>query len=140
MKTNVKKFLLFIIMFAFVLTFFTTISFAGEDLDTEDYKTDLKYSDASDIFDKGASVLKVLRNIATIVSVVVITIIGVRYIVGSVEQKAEYKQTMMPVIIGCILVVSISTILTVIQSVWTTSTGGTSGGITRPGDPYSQLY
>ena len=118
MKTNLQKIILFIIMFIFVLTFFETISLAGDFLDTNEYKTDLKYDDATYLFDKGAVLLKLLRNIAAIVSVVAISIIGVRYMVGSVEQRAEYKQTMMPVVIGCILVCALSAILTLIQSIF----------------------
>jgi len=118
MKTNLQKIILFIIMFIFVLTFFDTISFAGETLDTDEYKTDLQYDDATYLFDKGAVILNLLRNIAAVVSVVTLSIIGVRYMVGSVEQKAEYKQTMMPVIIGCVLVGGLSAILTLIQSIF----------------------
>lgn len=117
MKINSKKIILFIIMFIFVLTFFETISFAGY-LDTGDYKVNLQYDDAAYLFDKGASILKLLRNIAAIVAVVTISIIGVRYMVGSVEQKAEYKQTMMPVVIGCMLIGGLSVILTIIQSIF----------------------
>jgi type IV secretory pathway VirB2 component (pilin) len=57
-----------------------------------------------------------LRNVAAIVSVVTITIIGFRYMMGSVQEKAEYKETMWPVVIGCVLITSISAILTLIQS------------------------
>lgn len=118
MKNNLNKIILLTIIFMFVLTFFQTISFAGEKIDPDDYKTDVKYDDATYIFDKGGQMLKVVRNIAAIVSVVTISIIGLRYMVGSVEQKAEYKQTMFPVAVGCILVASLSAILTLIQSIF----------------------
>ena len=117
MKINFKRIMLFIIMFIFVLTFFETISFAGDTLDTNKYKTQLQYGEASYLFDKGAFVITLLRNIAAIISVLTISIIGVRYMVGSVEQKAEYKQTMMPVVIGCMLIAGLSVILTIIQSI-----------------------
>lgn len=118
MKINIKKILLFIIMFIFVLTFFEVTSFAGEKLNTDGYKPNLQYNDASYIFKKGATILGLLRNIAAIVSVVVLSIIGIKYMIGSMEQKAEYKQTMIPVAIGCILIGSISAILTMIQSIF----------------------
>ena len=120
MKLNFKKIILFIIMFIFVLMLFETISFAGETFNPDSYKGDhkLQYNDASEIFAKGAKVIKVLRNIAALVSVISLSIIGVRYMVGSVEQKAEYKQTMVPVVIGCVLVGGLSLILTIIQSIF----------------------
>lgn len=118
MKINLRKIIFLTIIFIFVLTFFSTISFAGEELDTNQYNTQLKYDDATYLFDKSGAVLNLLRNIAAIVSVVTITIIGLRYMMGSVEQKAEYKQTMMPVVIGCVLVGGLSVILTLIQSIF----------------------
>lgn len=118
MKTNLQKIILVIIMFIFVLTIFGTISFAADKINTGDYKTQLQYDEASYLFGLGGNVLKLLRNIAAVVSVVTLSIIGVRYMVGSVEQKAEYKQTMMPVVIGCILIGGLSAILTLIQSIF----------------------
>lgn len=119
MRINLRKMILFIIIFIFVLIFFQTISFAtGDILNPDSYKTTLKYDDATYIFNKGGQVLKILRNIAAIAAVVTISIIGVRYMVGSVEQRAEYKQTMMPVVVGCILVGGLAGILTIIQSIF----------------------
>ena len=55
-----------------------------------------------------------IRNISVIAAVIIIMIIGVKYILGSVEEKAEYKKTFMPLIIGIILVVAATTIATFI--------------------------
>lgn len=118
MKSKTKKMLFVVIMFIFVLMFFEKISLAGEKLNTSQYQTGLQYSDASYLFDKGANILQILRNIAAVVSVLTLTIIGVRYMVGSIEQRAEYKKTMMPVAIGCILIGGLSGILTIIQSIF----------------------
>lgn len=118
MKTKIEKIMLFITIFMFVLTFFGTISFAGDLVDTGVYKAKLEYDDATYLFEKGSVVISIFRNIAAVISVLTISIIGIRYMVGSVEQKAEYKQTMMPVIIGCVLIGGLSVILTVIQSIF----------------------
>lgn len=116
MKKVITKNVIFIVIFMFVLLLFSNIAFAG-DINPDDYKHNLVYSDAYDIFNKGAVIIKLLRNIAAVISVVTLSIIGVRYMLGSVEQKAEYKQTMMPVVVGCVLVASLSAILTIIQSI-----------------------
>lgn len=116
MLKRISKIILILTMFIFVLIFFQNACYA-DGINTNEYSTSLSYSEASDIFNRGGKVLKILRNIAAVVSIVTITIIGLRYMVGSVEQKAEYKQTMVPVMVGCILVASLSGILTLIQSV-----------------------
>ena len=112
MKKNIKKIIIPIVIFIFVLIFFETIALA---FNPDSYKGShtLSSGDATYIFNKGAAILKILRNIAAATSVLALSIIGIRYMVGSVEQKAEYKQTMFPLVIGCFLVGSLSIILTI---------------------------
>ena len=50
------------------------------------------------------SIYNILLFIAVVVSVIVITILGIKYIIGSVETKAEIKDTMVPFIVGCVVV------------------------------------
>lgn len=45
-----------------------------------------------------------VRTIGESVAVVMMLIIGIKYILGSVEEKAEYKQTMWPYILGAVLI------------------------------------
>ena len=56
-----------------------------------------------------------------ILAVGCISIVGIQYMVGSVEQKAEYKKTMTAMIVGAILLVSTTTIVKVIYSTVTKS-------------------
>lgn len=62
-----------------------------------------------------------IRNISVIAAVIIIMIIGVKYILGSVEEKAEYKKTFMPLVIGIVLVVAATTIATFIFNAADTS-------------------
>lgn len=52
----------------------------------------------------GSTILTIVTNAAMILAVVIIAVIGVKYMMGSIEEKAEYKKTMMPYFIGAILV------------------------------------
>lgn len=61
-------------------------------------------------------VLKAVRNIAIIAAVLIISILGVKYMIGSVEEKAGYKKAFMPLIIGAILVVAAAQIATMLFS------------------------
>lgn len=62
-------------------------------------------------------VLGWVNNIAIMASVLVLSIIGIKYMVGSVEEKAEYKKNMKPYLVGCVLAFGITTILKIISSV-----------------------
>lgn len=62
-------------------------------------------------------VLGWVNNIAVMASVLVLSIIGIKYMVGSVEERAEYKKNMTPYLVGCVLAFGITTILKIISSV-----------------------
>lgn len=60
--------------------------------------------DTTTIAQKAANIVATLRNIAAIAAVVIIAILGIKYMLGSVEERAEYKKSFMPLIIGIIVV------------------------------------
>ena len=67
--------------------------------------------------DKAEKILGFIQVIGTVVSVVGLMAIGIKYMLGSVEEKSEYKQTMIPYVIGAILVFSGSTIPQIIYQI-----------------------
>lgn len=52
----------------------------------------------------GNDIIGQIQLIGSVVSVIAIIIIGIRYMLGSVEEKAQYKETMTPYLIGAVLV------------------------------------
>ena len=68
----------------------------------------------NDISTIGQSIIKVLGVIGPIVSVIFLVILGIKYMLGSVEEKATYKKTLLPYFIGALLVFAASTIASII--------------------------
>ena len=68
----------------------------------EDYTSNV--GDNTPILGFGNIIVWVVRTVGTAISVLMLVLIGIKYIMGSVEEKAEYKQTMWPYIIGAILI------------------------------------
>mgnify|MGYP004531230821 CR=1 FL=1 len=64
---------------------------------------------------KANAVIGLVQMIGTITSVLALIIIGIKYMVGSVEEKAEYKKTMKPYLIGAVMVFSITNIIFIIE-------------------------
>lgn len=64
--------------------------------------------------DKVGTIVSLVRIVGIIVSVVSLSLIGIKFMLASVEEKARYKQTMMPWIIGAIMIFAITTIPTLI--------------------------
>lgn len=63
------------------------------------------------------NLLGTINVIGVIVSVIVLIVIGIKYMLGSIEEKAEYKKTMIGYIIGAIMVMSMTTLPNIIYNV-----------------------
>ena len=105
MKKTMK--ILTVLLLAIVLITFATNVFADE-LDPAKLKP--SYGDSTALQNKAGQIMGMIRNVAIVASVIIIMVLGVKYMLGSVEEKAEYKKSFMPLIIGIILVVSATTI------------------------------
>ena len=106
MKKTMK--ILTVLLLAIVLITFATNVFADE-LDPS--KLTPSYGDSTALQNKAGQIMGMIRNVAIVASVIIIMVLGVKYMLGSVEEKAEYKKSFMPLIIGIILVVSARVIL-----------------------------
>lgn len=49
------------------------------------------------------SIYSILQSVAVIVALIMIIVLGIKYITGSVEMKAEMKNTLLPYVIGCVV-------------------------------------
>lgn len=74
------------------------------------------YSGTADITNIGQKIMGIVNTIGTIVAVVVLMVLGIKYMMGSAEEKAEYKKTMIPYIIGAILIFGATTIATMVYN------------------------
>ena len=115
MKKTAK--ILSIILLAIVVISTSTSVFAAAaatGLTPGEVGNSITYGDASDLQTKAGQIMGMIRNIAVIASVIIIMILGVKYMLGSVEEKAEYKKSFMPLIIGIVCVIAASSIATFI--------------------------
>ena len=64
----------------------------------------------------GGTILGVVQIVGTIAAVVILVIIGIKYMMGSAQEKAEYKKTMIPYIIGAVLIFAASNIAQIVYN------------------------
>lgn len=112
MRKTKKIFLILIITFLLVNIFNVVFAINPDTYKPVDPTTD----DAVEVVEKVGIILGGIRNISVVVSVIVLMIMGFKYIIGSVEEKANYKSSMLPYLIGCILAVSGTTIVSYIYN------------------------
>lgn len=71
-------------------------------------------SDTADATRLVGSILGTIQWIAIVAAVIIITILGIKYMFGSLEEKAQYKKSMLPLVIGIAVVVLATTITNLI--------------------------
>ena len=64
----------------------------------------------------GASILGIIRVVGTIVAVGMLIVLGIKYMMGSAEERAEYKKTLFPYLIGAVLIFAASNLADMVYS------------------------
>lgn len=97
---NRKIIFTFILVFVFCM-FIPYISLA---ISTDSYTNIYKNpSGSASLFNKGGKILGILQVVGTGLAVIMMSVTGLRYIFASPQEKAQSKETIMPIFIGSIL-------------------------------------
>ena len=48
----------------------------------------------------GEQIVSIIRTIGVVLAVIILMVLGIKYMMGSAEEKAEYKKSMLPYVIG----------------------------------------
>ena len=87
-------------------------------IDPGDFKpNELTDDDTEIVTSKAATIVDIIRIIGIIVTVVTLMLIGIKYMTGSLEEKADYKKSMIPYLIGVGIFFALSQLLAVIMKV-----------------------
>lgn len=70
----------------------------------------------TEIQNYGGKILSVVTTAGIVLSVIILAVLGIKYMLGSAEEKAEYKKTLMPYLIGAALIFGASTIATIVYN------------------------
>ena len=99
----------------------------GEDRTTFDYKDvlddtnfytdvgDINTTDAQKVETTVSKIISIITNIGIILSAIILAIMGVKYMIGSAEERAEYKKDMIPYLVGATLLFSICIVTKIMQ-------------------------
>ena len=98
-KKYMKKiFILVILLMIVILPIISKATDFGLGSDLKEYAN--SGTTSKEFESKIGKLLAVLKYVGVVISVVILIIIGIKYMLGSVEEKADYKKTMMPYIYG----------------------------------------
>lgn len=134
-KSNKMIKIIFLIMLLIIMIFFmTNVVQAATDTDVnidfnpDDWKPNSGEGvseeqgttgalQANKLMNIGNAIVGIVQIVGSFTSVIVLIIIGIRYMMGSVEERAEYKKAMTPYIIGAVMVFAITNILSIVVGI-----------------------
>ena len=123
---KLTKILTVILLVAMVLTTFTTVVKAKN----TDYSSQVDglfqggSVETGGITNVGANLVSIITTIGIIVAVIVLLIIGIKYMMGSASEKAEYKKTMIPYLVGALIIFGASAIAKAVIAMTSSITAG----------------
>lgn len=110
-----KKLIINIFIFIFIVMIFVNNVYA---LDPNSFKpSDMQGGDT--LINKGNIIIGGIQVLGSAVSIIALIVMGIKYVVGSLEEKAQYKKTMLPYLIGAIFVFATSNIVNIIYNATT---------------------
>lgn len=123
MKKRVRSFSIVILIIITISSLMATISYA-DIINPNDYNPNNSTEEVPEKFTNMVGIIATtIQTIGVILSVIVIGLLGIKYMTGSVEEKADYKKSMIPFLVGTVMLVAIGTILRLINSLTTQAVG-----------------
>ena len=105
---KLTKILTVILLVAVMMTMFTTMASAAEGTVGDLFNK--KASNTEGLVNVGGNIVSIITTIGIIVAVIVLLVLGIKYMMGSAAEKAEYKKTMIPYLVGAVLIFGASAI------------------------------
>lgn len=102
-RIAINVFIIFLFIVCISIDIYSVCAFGVQDLNGKNVKL-------NDVNNMGQKIIQIASTIGSIVSVIVIIVLGIKYMMGSVEEKAEYKKSLLPYIIGAAFVFAASNI------------------------------
>lgn len=123
MKKKVKIFSIIMLVIITISSFMLTISYADM-IDPNDYNPNNSNEEVPEKFTNMVGIIATtIQTIGVVLSVIVIGLLGIKYMTGSVEERADYKKSMIPFLIGTVLIVAIGTIIRLINDLTSQAIG-----------------
>ena len=114
MKKSVKI-ISILLMVAMLLVAISPLVFASNDVKPSTF-VNPDTNNTNSVSTVGNKIAGIIKVIGMFAAVIAIMFVGVKYMMGSAEEKAEYKKTLLPYIIGAAMVFGASVLVGVIYN------------------------
>lgn len=119
MKKTIKIFSIILMVSIFVLFLSNTVlaSGAGDIIGQVKPNYTTRIDGQGDLTKIGQKIVSIISVVAMVIAVIVLLILGIKYMIGSASEKAEFKKSMIPYLVGAIIIFGAGAIAQVIVQV-----------------------
>ncbi len=116
MKRTIKLASVLLLIAVISMTLTTMVS-ANGGIDVANIAGGLKGTTSNaqnDVTKIGNQLIGIITTVGVVVAVIILLVLGIKYMMGSASEKAKYKETMIPYLVGAILIFGASAITKVV--------------------------
>lgn len=84
------------------------------------------FNNTTNVTNFGRQIVAVVRTVGVLIAVVILLILGIKYMIGSAEEKADYKKSMIPYLVGAVLIFAASAVTGIVYDM-ASALGGPGG-------------
>ena len=123
MKKLSKIFAVLLILAIAMIAFTTVANATAGDVANIFQKAEESDVDTGDMTTVAGNIVNIITWVGIIVAIIVLLVLGIKYMMGSADEKAEYKKTMIPYLVGAVLIFGASAIVQAVVKMTTMTTG-----------------
>jgi type IV secretory pathway VirB2 component (pilin) len=123
MKKLSKIFAVLLILAIAMVAFTTVANATAGDVANIFQKAEESNVDTGDMTTVAGNIVNIITWVGIIVAIIVLLVLGIKYMMGSAAEKAEYKKTMIPYLVGAVLIFGASAIVQAVVKMTTMTTG-----------------
>lgn len=116
-KNKIINIILIMLLIFVTISNFNNLAYAIDVIEKPDSVKPTQISGDTELTNRAGVILGVVNTIGIVISVLTLIVLGIKYMLGSVEEKAEYKKTMGMYLIGAFLVMSITTVPNILYKI-----------------------
>lgn len=116
MQKTIKVISILLVVMMCLFTLSTVVKAVSVDDILKEMNTAADDTETSGVTIIGGQIASWITTAGIVIAVIVLLVLGIKYMVGSASEKAEYKKTMIPYIVGAVLILGASSIVKLLFS------------------------
>lgn len=117
MKKSIKIFSIILIAIMLIMAISPIVNANAQDVAQQLTQPNADVN-TGDMVQIAQQVIGIINVVAVVVAVVILLVLGIKYMMGSASEKAEYKKSMIPYLVGAFIIFAAPTLVNILVSLF----------------------